>query len=384
MICVLLACCCRERQIKNHVSPPPVKSFSERQVARLAKTPGITNKPSMINLNFRYAAQLAIQATVRVKTSYRNEIPQGPPGFYYDFFDKDVVGLYGRPTKNSYYKGPNGTSSGVLISDDGYVVTNYHVVEHADRVEVILNNKRSYPAVIVGVDPGTDLALLKVKGKALPFLLFGNSDSLMVGDITLIAGNPLNFTSTVTQGIISFKARNITQNSQRWVLQSYIQTDGVVNIGNSGGALLDLDGKLTGIITAIASPDGVYAGYSFAIPVQVVKKTVDDFLKYGRANRGDLGAKVTEIDETRQISINGEVLTGIVLQSLEANGSTAAAGMAEGDIITQIDNLRMESVAEFSEYVARSNPGQKVLVRYFREGQEHRARLTLKAASLNH
>lgn len=144
------------------------------------------------------------------------------------------------------------------------------------------------------------------------------------------------------------------------MLQSYIQTDGVVNIGNSDGALLDLDRKLTGIITAIASPDGVYAGYSFAIPVQVVKKTVDDFLKYGRANRGDFGAKVTEIDETRQISFKGKVLTGIVLRSLEANGSTAAAGMAEGDIITQIDNLRMESVAEFSEYVARSNPGQKV------------------------
>jgi len=373
---LLSACNGHGQQIEKPADRLLIQSFASKQLLAKTKTNDRANKGRMSSFNFRYAAQRATRSTVRVTTTYLKDIPKAIPDFYYDFFDKDVVGPYNLSSSDRY-KDRSGSASGVLISEDGYIITNYHVVEGADKIDVTLSDRRSYTAVVVGNDKATDLALLSIEATGLPFLEFGNSDSLMIGDLALIAGNPLNFTSTVTQGIISFKARNIAQNSGTWVLQSYIQTDGVVNIGNSGGALVDLDGKLTGIISAIASPNGVYAGYSFAIPVEVVKKTADDLLNYGRAKRGSFGMNVSEMGATKAAALRTLVVAGLLIEDIEKEGAAQAAGLSAGDIIIIMDNTHLESTAQLSEMIARSHPGQKVAVTFIRNGTRHRARLQL-------
>lgn len=380
-LCVVLSACKGQgQQIEKPAAKILLQSFAAKQLLARSKTTQRTREGRMHSFNFRYAAQRATQSTVRVRTTYLQETPKAIPDFYFDFFDKDVVG----PCKHSAAdrnKDGSGSASGVLISEDGYIITNYHVIENADKIEVILSDSRSYAARIIGTDKATDLALLSINENGLPFLQFGNSDSLMSGDIALIAGNPLNFTSTITQGIISFKARNIAQKSARWVLQSFIQTDGVVNIGNSGGALVDLDGKLTGIITAIASPDGVFAGYSFAIPVEVVKKTADDLLNYGKARRGSFGMRTLEMEAAGVAELSGQRVAGMLVEDIEDAGSARAAGLKPGDIIIAADNVQIASTAQLSEWIARSHPGQKVTVTFVRNGTRHRTRLQLDSQS---
>lgn len=373
---LLSACKGQGQQIERSADKILLQSFASKQLLARGKTIQRTREGRMHSFNFRYAAHRAIQSTVRIRTSYVKEIPKAIPDFYFDFFDKDVVGPYKHSPADRPRDG-SGSASGVLISEDGYIITNYHVVEGADKIEVLLSDGRSYAARIIGTDTATDLALLSINESGLPFLQFGNSDSLMSGDIALIAGNPLNFTSTVTQGIISFKARNIAQKSARWVLQSFIQTDGVVNIGNSGGALVDLDGRLTGIITAIASPNGVYAGYSFAIPVEVVKKTADDLLNYGKAKRGSLGMRTSEMDPPRAAELNRQGVAGMLIEDIENAGAARAAGLEPGDIIIKLDNVQVPSTAQLSEWIARSHPGQKVTVTFVRNGTRHHTRLRL-------
>lgn len=380
-LCVVLSACKGQgQQIEKPAAKILLQSFAAKQGLAASKTTPPARRQRMHSFNFRYAAQRATQSTVRIRTTYLQEIPKAIPDFYFDFFDKDVVGPY-RHSAADRNKDGSGSASGVLISEDGYIITNYHVIENADKIEVILSDSRSYAARIVGTDKATDLALLSINESGLPFLQFGNSDSLMSGDIALIAGNPLNFTSTITQGIISFKARNIAQKSARWVLQSFIQTDGVVNIGNSGGALVDLDGKLTGIITAIASPNGVFAGYSFAIPVEVVKKTADDLLNYGKARRGSFGMRTLETDAAGVAELSGQRVAGMLVEDIEDAGSARAAGLEPGDIIIAADNVQIASTAQLSEWIARSHPGQKVTVTFVRNGTRHRTRLQLDSQS---
>ncbi|SDF56087.1 serine protease, S1-C subfamily, contains C-terminal PDZ domain [Dyadobacter soli] len=380
-LCVVLSACKGQgQQIEKPAAKILLQSFAAKQGLAASKTTPPARRQRMHSFNFRYAAQRATQSTVRVRTTYLQEIPKAIPDFYFDFFDKDVVGPYKHSAADRNKDG-SGSASGVLISEDGYIITNYHVIENADKIEVILSDSRSYAARIVGTDKATDLALLSINESGLPFLQFGNSDSLMSGDIALIAGNPLNFTSTITQGIISFKARNIAQKSARWVLQSFIQTDGVVNIGNSGGALVDLDGKLTGIITAIASPNGVFAGYSFAIPVEVVKKTADDLLNYGKARRGSFGMRTLEMEAAGVAELSGQRVAGMLVEDIEDAGSARAAGLEPGDIIIAADNVQIASTAQLSEWIARSHPGQKVTVTFVRNGTRHRTRLQLDSQS---
>lgn len=379
ILCVLLSACKGQgQQIERPDEKIPLQSFASKQLLARGKTTQRTREGGMRSFNFRYAAQRAIQSTVRIKTSYIKEIPKAIPDFYFDFFDKDVVGPYKHPTADRLGDG-SGSASGVLISEDGYIVTNYHVIEGADKIEVLLSDSRWYAARIIGTDKATDLALLSINESGLPFLQFGNSDSLMTGDIAPIVGNPLNFTSTVTQGIVSFKARNIAQKSAHWVLQSFIQTDGVVNIGNSGGALVDLDGRLTGIITAIASPNGVYAGYSFAIPVEVVKKTADDLLNYGKARRGSFGIGTSEMDPAKAAELNNQLVAGLLIEDIENAGPARAAGLEPGDIIIALDNVQIASTAQLSEWIARSHPGQKVTITFVRNGTRHHTRLQLES-----
>lgn len=331
-------------------------------------------------LNFRDAARRSTLATVKIKSVFLQQAPLRVPDFYYEFFNKEYVSLYVLPTSDSY-KDQTGSASGVLISDDGYIITNYHVINGADKIDVILSDRRSYAAWVVGTDKATDLALLKINANGLPFLDFGNSDSVAIGDIVLIVGNPLSFTSTVTQGIISYKARNIAQNTDRWTLQSYLQTDGVVNIGNSGGALVDASGRLIGIVAAIASPNGVYAGYSFAIPVEVVKKTADDLLNYGQVRRGSFGMKISEMDAEKASVLNTPVVAGILIDSVETGGAAQMAGLVSSDIITRIEGHPIESRAQLSEFVARSSPGQHVRMSFVRNGKQHKTDLILQDGS---
>lgn len=360
MLYLILAGCQRNAQEMPQNRSDP---FASQQKSGHRKT--VAGVSSSNVLSFRHAARMSTLATVKVKSIFPEVAPLPVPDFYYEFFNKDYVGPYRMPSGDGRQDN-TGSASGVLISEDGYIVTNYHVINTAKSIEVILADRHSYPATVVGTDKATDLALLKIEAENLPFIEFGNSDSAAVGDIVLIVGNPLNFTSTVTQGIISYKARNIAHSSEQWTLQSYLQTDGVVNIGNSGGALLDLSGKLLGIVTAIASPNGVYAGYSFAIPVKVVKKTTADLHNYGHVRRGSFGMTAVEMDAETAAKLKTSVVAGILIGSIENGGAADKAGLARGDIITSICGVPVESLAELSEVVACSYPGQRLLLKVVR------------------
>ncbi|MGG7665507.1 S1C family serine protease [Dyadobacter sp. BHUBP1] len=373
----MLASVCpgQDHQSTRKSSRTPVETIKRAHQSTESSRPA--NAAHMAALSFRDAARVATLATVKIKLRF-DYTPIPLPDFYFEFFDQKFVGPYLPETQ----KDPTGSASGVLISSDGYVVTNYHVVNGADKIQIALNDGLDYEASVVGTDKAADLALLKINGNDLPFIEFGNSDSAAVGDIVLIVGNPLAFTSTVTQGIISYKARNIAQSTERWTLQSYIQTDGVVNIGNSGGALVDLSGRLIGIVTAIASPNGVYAGYSFAIPVQVVKKTADDLRRYGYVRRGSFGIKVSEISPEKAKKLNIPFSVGIFIDSIDTGGAADIGGLRTGDIITRIDGRRMDSRAQLSEFVACSYPGQKVRITFFRNGKQQEIPITLQDGKL--
>ena len=279
------------------------------------------------------------------------------------------------------------SGSGVIISDDGYIVTNNHVVNNADEITVTLNNKKTYKAKVVGTDPAYDLAVIKVEAAGLPFLLYGNSDELKIGQWVLAIGYPLNLETTVTAGIVSAKARSLGLNrdksgDQKAGVESFIQTDAAVNQGNSGGALVNTDGKLVGINSAIASPTGYYSGYSYAIPVNIVKKVVDDLIKFGTVQRGYLGLQFINAsdlgeDEKKKVGIplNAE---GIYAQDVPTDGGAYAAGIRKGDIIKNVGGTEVTSGAELQEQVSKFKPGDKVPVTYVRSGKENTVTVTLK------
>ncbi|MFC2104504.1 S1C family serine protease [Bacteroidota bacterium] len=251
-------------------------------------------------LDFTDAAEKSIHAVVHVTSKYNLENDDYYQNPIYEF----LFGEIQRQPSVSF-------GSGVIISEDGYIVTNYHVVEKSDEIQVVLNDKRSYKAELIGTDPGTDLALLKVKATELPYIILGNSDILKVGEWVLAVGNPFNLTSTVTAGIVSAKARNINvlRDQSNYPIESYIQTDAAVNRGNSGGALVNLNGELVGINSAIVSPSGTYSGYSFAIPINLVKKVVADIIKFGEVQRAVLGVSI--------LDVNGEIAEDNNLDKIE-------------------------------------------------------------------
>ena len=279
------------------------------------------------------------------------------------------------------------SGSGVIISDDGYIVTNNHVVENADQITVTLSNKKTYKAKVIGTDPSYDLSVIKIEASGLPFLLYGNSDDVKIGQWVLAIGYPLNLETTVTAGIVSAKARSLGLNKDKngdtkSGVESFIQTDAAVNMGNSGGALVNTDGRLIGINSAIASPTGYYSGYSYAIPVNIVKKVVDDLIKFGTVQRGFLGvsflpASDMSDDEKKKagIPVSAE---GIYATDVPTDGGAYAAGIRKGDVIKKIDGIEISSGAEMQELISRHKPGDKVPVTYDRNGSENTAQVTLK------
>jgi serine protease Do len=269
------------------------------------------------------------------------------------------------------------TGSGVIISPDGYIVTNNHVVSGGDQVEVLLNDNKEYKATVIGTDASTDLALLKIESENLDFLVFGDSDSLQVGEWVMAIGNPFRLQSTVTAGIVSAKARNINILENQGI-ESFIQTDAAVNAGNSGGALVNTRGELMGINTAIMTLSGNYEGFSFAIPSNLVKKIINDLKEYGSVQRGWLGVELESIDNTRATELGLKDVEGVYLTVVNKDGAAHDAGLISGDAITMVNNKKIVSLPQFMEYIGTYKPGDVLTIHFMRNGKEHTAKATLR------
>lgn len=315
------------------------------------------------NVDFVEASAKSVNAVVHIRTEFARK------NNLYDYYF-DLRDLFNYPNRGS--APVIATGSGVLVSSDGYIVTNNHVVQDAIKVEITLNDNRSYHAEIIGTDPSSDLALLKIDERGLPYLKYGDSDKVQIGEWVLAVGNPLNLTSTVTAGIVSAKARNINilPNSQTSsAVESFIQTDAALNSGNSGGALVNTKGELIGINTAIASGTGYFAGYSFAIPVNIVKKVVEDLREYGKVHRALLGVKISDINSSLAEKEDLHVLKGVYVSEATDTGNAKAAGVKKGDVITAIDGKEVSSTSELMEKISQYHPDETVKVTVDRQGK---------------
>ena len=341
------------------------KNTENQIVTRVQQQP----LPSLLTqTDFTEVAARTIDAVVHIKTEMTKLTP-----LYQSFFGMIIDRGVKRQTYNAY-------GSGVIISTDGYIVTNNHVVQDAERLTVTLNNKKELPARIVGIDPATDLAVIKIEADNLDFIPFGNSDSARIGEPVLAIGNPFNLTSTVTAGIISAKARymNIINNpGVESTIESFIQTDAAVNSGNSGGALVNGRAELIGINTAIASGNGYYTGYSFAIPSNIARKVTGDLRRYGVVQRGYLGVNVVEVTSEIATHLKLDEPKGIYIARVIPKCAAEKAGLREGDVLTKVNNMDVNSYASMMEEVALFNPGDAVEVTYLRDGKQQTATLTL-------
>ena len=323
-------------------------------------------------VDFTFAAEQTVHAVVHVHVVAKVDQPDNP---FMQFF-------YGDNYKSSPRE-VSGYGSGVIISPDGYIITNNHVIEDADNIEVKLNDNREFKAEVVGRDPSTDIALLKIKAENLSFLKYGDSEKLKVGEWVLAVGNPFNLSSTVTAGIVSAKGRNLQLINSNYSIESYIQTDAALNPGNSGGALVDTKGQLVGITSAILSPSGAYSGYSFAIPVSIVSKVVDDIRKYGEVQRALIGIQMDEVSPEVAEKQNLTAVKGVLITKIIEGGAAEEAKLKKDDIITKMDGISIDTRADIQEQVGKHSPGDKVILTYFRDGKENTVPVTLKNISGN-
>lgn len=349
----------------------------------MAATSAVPSQP----VDLTYAAEKALPSVVHIKYLQNSkvqtvDVESDPFG---DFFDP--FGFFGNPGGNGgkqkrKVQTPKreGAGSGVIISTDGYIVTNNHVVEGADELTVTLNDNKEYSARIIGTDKTTDLALIKITASNLPALPIGDSDKLKVGEWVLAVGNPFNLNSTVTAGIVSAKARSLGANG----IESFIQTDAAINAGNSGGALVNTRGELVGINAMLYSQTGSYSGYGFAIPTTIMNKVVADLKKYGTVQRGLLGIQGINVnnyydqqkEQGKEIDLG--TMEGVYVAKVEEEGSAAEAGLKEGDVITAVDGKKVVKMSELQEYLTNKRPGDKVTVTYLRKKAKKTATLTLK------
>ena len=320
-----------------------------------------------ITTDFTQAAESTVNAVVHVNVKVSYTSP------YVDIWDL----LRGSMPQERVMEG---SGSGVIISTDGYIVTNNHVIDKSNNIEVVLNDKRRYDARLVGTDPSTDIALLKVEADNLPYIPFGNSDELKLGEWVLAVGNPFNLSTTVTAGIVSAKGRGIgiLGDGNRLGIESFIQTDAAVNRGNSGGALVNTKGELVGVNSAIASPTGAYAGYSFAVPVTIVKKVVADIMEFGSVQRAFLGIVMNDIDAKFAESQGLDNLKGVYINGVADGGGAKAAGIKEKDVLVAINGVNVNSGSELLEQMSKYRPGDKVTVDYIRNKERKSALVTLK------
>ena len=355
----------QEATAKEEQPVSQVEQVQQPQMQRTAFLPS-ANTPDFVD-----AAEHSVDAVVHIMTKVVRQ-----SNTYNDFFGALLGQLYGYPgqtrsnTQVAY-------GSGVVLTPDGYIVTNNHVVEGADEVEVTFNNKVKKIATIIGTDPTTDLALIKVEANDLDYLVFGDSDQVRIGEWVLAVGNPFNLTSTVTAGIVSAKARDLSILGEGTSVESFIQTDAAVNPGNSGGALVNTKGELIGVNAAIASHTGSYEGYSFAIPSNIVRKVVDDLLLYGQTQRGYLGVQIAELTAELAEKKGLEDVEGVYVAEVTENGAAQQAGLKDGDVITAINDKKVNTKTQLMETVRQFRPGDKVKVEVNRHGSHHSYTLTL-------
>lgn len=377
-------------------------TFEEKQKVYYASNPTSTALSSTGNPDFTQAAAAVSPGVVHIKVSVTTRGGQrggGGSGSPFDLFEE----FFGMPQQRrgqpAQPRQAQASGSGVIISPDGYIVTNNHVVEDADKIEVQLTDNRSFEAKVIGRDPNFDLALIKVNATNLPMVKLGNSDDVQVGEWVLAVGYPLGLQSTVTAGIVSAKGRRIgildEPSQQRGfgqggqpeqmvstAIESFIQTDAVINKGNSGGALVNARGELIGINSAIASPTGTYAGYGFAIPISLAKKVLDDFKEFGSVKRGFVGVSFKEVGVVRK-EYGLDDVNGLYVEEVVKGGGAEGAGIKKGDIITKVDGKIIYGSPDLQERVARLRPGDKVKLTYKRDGKEKDVMVTLKGEEVN-
>jgi Do/DeqQ family serine protease len=328
---------------------PTIVEVPVEHKARYVNLPGNTGGEV---LDFTKAVGQSIDAVVHVKTKTNREYAVNP--LYEFFFGEQPSGE--APPQLGY-------GSGVIMSDKGYIITNNHVIQGSDEIVVALNDKREYDAEIIGTDPTTDIALLKVDAKDLTYLDFGSSEALQLGEWVLAIGNPYNLTSTVTAGIVSAKARSLgILASQEFNIESFIQTDAAVNPGNSGGALINTRGELVGINTAIASRTGAYTGYSFAVPVSIVEKVVNDLIDYGEVQRAFIGVTIAGVTAELAKEFGIDKIEGVYVSGVRDEGAAKEAGIRKGDVILSVNETRVNTASELQEQVSKYRPGEKVKV----------------------
>lgn len=363
-----------------------IEHISGTPVAGAAYT--VNDEGEIVPLEFTKAAKQVMPSVVYIQSTVvqdqRRYRDRQIPDQFRDYFDDDFFRRFFGPEfrfedpESGQPRARIGAGSGVIINSEGYIVTNNHVIDNADDVEVTLNDNRVFKAKVIGTDPSTDLALLQIKAKDLPALPLVNSDEVEIGEWVLAVGNPFNLHSTVTAGIVSAKARNINILREQTAIESFIQTDAAINPGNSGGALVNLQGGLVGINTAIASTTGVYAGYGFAIPSNIVSKVVEDLLKYGEVQRGYLGLMIRDVTGNLAMEEDLEVTEGVYVDSITANSSAGDAGIKEGDVILEVNGNKTRSSSQLLEIIGQRRPGDEVELLVDRNGKEMEFNVTLR------
>ena len=354
-----------------------VKSISPDQTQTVQMTDGAQFRT--VNLShenwpdFTYAAESAVDAVVYVKTT-ATQVQSQAPSSIFDYF-------FGFPQSGPQQREKVGSGSGVIIREDGYLVTNNHVIDGADKIEVTLNNNVTYPATLVGTDPATDVALLKIDATGLPIIPFGDSDKLRLGEWVIAIGSPYDLRSTITAGIVSAKGRSMPNYSGEYKIESFIQTDAAVNPGNSGGALVDRAGNLVGINTAIYSRTGSYSGYSFAVPVNIVKKIAYDLMDFGSVQRAVLGISMGPITDKIAEDLKLSSRNGVYISEVSPSGAADKAGIKAGDVLIAIDSTKITGTASVHETVSRYSPGDMAVLTVIRDGKEKKFDVTFKGTA---
>ncbi len=336
---------------------------------------GYTSDVPVTNPDFTVIAEKTVNMVVHIKTQYKRRT-----NLYDEFFGDHPFRefFFGPSRPQQRERIVEGFGSGVIIKENGYIITNNHVVQDAHNIEVTLNDNRVFDAEVVGKDPTTDLAIIRIDADNLPYAEFGDSDEVRVGEWVLAVGNPFNLTSTVTAGIVSAKGRHVNILGGGTAIESFIQIDAAVNRGNSGGALVNSNGKLIGVNAAIASGSGSFEGYAFAIPSNIAEKVMEDILEHGEIQRGFLGIEISELDSRRAEELGLDKFRGAYVENVQRGGSADEAGIKKGDLITAVDDREIRNPSELIERIGRKRPGDEVKLEYYRNGRKREATAVLQ------
>lgn len=351
----------------QYFDDPKIVTVQQDQSLRYANIPEST--PGSLP-DLTYAAAKSVHAVVHITVTQKGG-QEGSGNIFDWFFGDGITNPHERSMKQ-------GVGSGVIISDDGLIVTNNHVIEGADEITVVLNDKREFNAKLIGIDPSTDLGLIKINATDLPLFEFGNSENLKLGEWVLAVGNPFNLTSTVTAGIVSAKSRDIGINTDHMRIESFIQTDAAVNPGNSGGALVNARGELVGINTAIASQTGSYSGYSFAVPSSIVQKVVRDLNEFGDVQRAMLNVEISDVDAELAKKHKLDKIEGVFIRSAQQGGAADLAGIKDNDVILSVDGILVNSPSQLQEQISKHRPRDKVTVVVKRDNKRKPFNVTLR------